>query len=290
MKRTILLAAVAVLALLASACNGAAETDTDATPAPTPDAVADPDVDTEPATGEAAAIEQAVDTTVAEGSAAFRAETTVDDDQAGSQTFEGEGVVDLTGERRQLTFDTPAGQVIVLTEGTDAYLRVPGETDAGWVQVDLAEAAGGEDELRRLGLHPLQDPTVNLDLLRAADRVEEHGEEMLDGDTTTHYEVTVDSERAAQQARDDVREAIDEATGGADAQITLEVWIDEQDRIRRIVQDDVMIDADGASATATITLELFDFGADAPETTPAQDELIELDPSLLRELLGQIEG
>lgn len=193
------------------------------------------------------------------------------------------GLLEGSGEAVPEGFDEPM-QIVV--DGSTAYLRIPmldaltGAT--GWLSATQEElaAAGGS-----LGLgDATADPTQLLSVLRGiTDHVEEVGSGEVRGVPTTRYRATVDLARAIDQAPSDEREALRSQLEELDASlqpVPVEVWIDDEGLPRRIVMDfgALASSAMGADGTATMTMELFDYGEevdidvpDPSETTPISE-------------------
>jgi hypothetical protein len=310
MRLRLLLTIFSVLALVLTACGGDEETastasptpgdvTTDASPtpgdtAPDADADGDADVDADTTTPEAAEpIVQAVDATIAEGSATFDATVDIDTPDL-TDTVTSNGVVDFDGDQRQL--DVAAEDVTVSSIARSDGLLLTFDEEIGWVRVDPRQLQGTPLEAYGVASLPLQDPSVNLQLLRGTtEDVQSHGDTDLDGETVQHYEVTVDIERAAAQADPEARDAvaaIGEQTGSTT--IDMEVWIDDQDRIRRIFHSVDLSEAEvftqdtAPEGTIDITLDLYDFGQPVEIAEPAEGEIVDVDEQTLEELIRRV--
>jgi hypothetical protein len=299
-----LLAAAAAAALAVAGCGGGAETTDDtATPdatATTPDTAATPDdagpddTAAEGTPAEAEPVVQAVDATIAEGSASVTTVVAVDSAEF-SDRLESTGVVDFTGDRRQLDMTTEGGDVTAILSA-DGILLGLGD-GAGWVELDPSALQGTPLEAYALSTIPLQDPSVNLALLRGATSdTSEGGTEDVDGESTTRYSVVVDVERAAAQADEGTRASLDAiaAQAGADATIPMEVWIDESDRIRRIehrsdLGETALVETD-TEGTIEVTIDLTDFGQEVTITEPDEGEIVSVDETTLRQIIQQATG
>jgi hypothetical protein len=301
MRTRLLLTIFSVLALVLAACGDGEDATTDvltddttvdATPddeATPDDAVATEDVDT--TTPEAAEpVVRAVDATIAEGSATFDATVEIDTPDL-TDTITSNGVVDFDGDERQL--DVAADEVTVTSIARSDGLLLTFDEQIGWVRVDPRQLRGTPLEAYGVASLPLQDPSVNLQLLRGAtDDVQSHGDTELEGDTVEHYDVTVDVQRAAAQADPDARDAIaaiGEQTGSTT--IDMEVWIDDQDRIRRIVHSvdlseaEVFTEGTAPEGTIEITIDLYEFGEPVEISGPDEGEIIDVDEQTLEELI-----
>jgi hypothetical protein len=175
-------------------------------------------------------------------------------------------------------FDEP---MEIVLDGTTAYLRIPmlqGLTGtSGWLSATPEEldAAGGS-----LGIAGTSgDPSQLLDTLRGvAGEVEEVGAEEVRGVATTRYHATVDLADAIEQApeaqREELQAMLDEL-GSDVATIPVDVWVDGDGLARRLVMDfgDLAAQAMGVDGSATVTLELFDYGEDVTIEIPDPSEV-----------------
>jgi hypothetical protein len=173
----------------------------------------------------------------------------------------------------------------IVVDGGTSYVRIPMlqalTGDTGWISATPEElsAAGGS-----LGLSGgTTDPSQLLEILRGvADDVAEAGRDEVRGVPTTRYRATVDLAKAVERApaaqRDALATAFDEL-GEVEA-VPVEVWVDADGLARRLVMDfgQLVAQAMGGTGTATMTLELFDYGEDveiqvppASETTPLSE-------------------
>ena len=226
--------------------------------------------------------------TVDDGNARLQSTTEV---TAGGTTvtIEAEGLVDFEGDRAALTTELPGGQgqLEVVADGTTLYLRGPNLAALGvttpWASVDLERV----DDLTGTDLEDLQssgdEASSGLGLLSGAKEVEEVGEEELDGTETTHYRATVDLRRAVEEAgavSDRAAfEAFVEQLG--DEEIDVDVWLDGEDRVRRLRYEQPVPDQEGA--TATVTLDLTDLGVDEQVEVPPSAEATDITDRVLEE-------
>ena len=150
-------------------------------------------------------------------------------------------------------------------------LDLPG--DASWVRVDLAKLveASGLDA-RGLGDVMAIDPSTQLAVLRAAEGVEEVGTERVQGVETTHLRGEVRlSDYARTLPPDRRRRALDaieqlaasEAGSDVDAPTPFDVWVDGEDRVRRMRQSGKVPGRQGVpGGRFSIALDLDAFGED----------------------------
>lgn len=175
-------------------------------------------------------------------------------------------------------FDEPM-QIVI--DGTTAYLRIPmlqaltGRT--GWLSATPEELAAAGGSLGFTG--GAGDPAHLLDTLRGiADDVDEVGPDEVRGVATTRYRATVDLGQALDEApeaqREELRTMLDQL-GSDVASIPVEVWVDADGLARRLVMDfgDLAAHAMGLEGSATLTLELFDYGEDVAIAVPDPSEV-----------------
>ena len=191
-----------------------------------------------------------------------------------------------SGESLPPGFDEPM-QIVI--DDTTAYLRVPmlaaltGESD--WLSLSQDELGLAGDTFG-LGAGA-NDPTKMLETLRGVtdgDLVEQ-GTEEVRGVGTTHLTAVVDLSKAVAQVPEAQRAAVEEMLEGIDpslARMPVDVWIDGDGLVRRMSMQlgGVLTAAMGTEATASVTIEMFDYGEPveievpaAAETTPYRDVL-----------------
>jgi hypothetical protein len=190
------------------------------------------------------------------------------------------GLADASDESVPAGLDEPM-QIVI--DGTTAYLRIPMIQEltgsSGWLTAtpeDLG-AAGGS-----FGIGSgTSDPAQMLEALRGvAGDIEEKGPDTIRGVPTTRFGATIDLAKALAEAPPDQRKMLETQLKGIDAslaRVPVDVWVDGDNLARRMVLDlgDVAAQAMGAGATATMTIDFFDYGEpvevvvpDPSETTP----------------------
>ncbi|HEX4979970.1 MAG TPA: hypothetical protein VFV35_07890 [Acidimicrobiales bacterium] len=206
--------------------------------------------------------------------------------QGAPATIDAEGAFDYEEQAGTITMrlplqaGQPAADVEIRVLGTLMYMRFPPDM-AGqlggkeWVKIDLSKAAEGAGaDLGALGSATNADPTQSLAQLRGvSDDVEELGTETLRGERVTHYRFTIDPEKAVAEAPESQRAALRSALEQAGPEgVPLEAWIDDDGRVRKLVQQ-VLVRGAG---TTNVTLELYDFGTDVSVEAPAEADVSDL--------------
>lgn len=161
------------------------------------------------------------------------------------------------------------------------YMNMPmlaGKLPEGktWMKLDLSKAA----QAAGIDLSQLNqtDPTQFLDYLRASSgAVTTVGTESLDGVTTTHYRAVLQLSRilehlpaSEQSAAKAMLEKLGESGG-----IPADVWVDAQDRVRRI---ELSLDVGAPStpdASGTITMDFTSYGPVPPIVPPPASEVFD---------------
>jgi hypothetical protein len=186
---------------------------------------------------------QAADATRDQGGVHMTIESTIN---AAGQTIpvKMEGDADL--ENASAHIKTEGGNGIPRMEnilvGTVMYLKMEGmeeQLGAEWAKVDLAKAgeAAGID-LEQLMAGGQGSPADQLKYLKAMGNLEEVGSEDVDGVGTTHYKGEVDLRKypdtVPADEREQARKTVDKLLElSGDATMPMEVWIDEDDLVRR---------------------------------------------------------
>lgn len=212
--------------------------------------------------------------------------------QAASTTVSGEGVVDLSGAASSLTVGMAGiGDLQMRQVGNAAYVKLPGEFATQvpgakpWMRVDLAaiyEQQYGTSPGRMQG-GTTQDPARQLEYLRGvSSSVEKVGEEEIRGVRTTHYRAVVDLAReAARQGPEAQRAYEDLEKQLGTSKLPVEVWLDDQQRVRRFATDlttpvpenpDAPDTPENAQMRTRMTVDYYDFGTavDVQAPPPSQ--------------------
>lgn len=245
-----------------------------------------------------ASVAEAAETTRGEGSARVRYDMKVSGLGLPSElALTGEGVTALDSTEMDLTFDLSSvlelagasgdGATRILAAGGRLYVDPPAveglDLPGGkrWVGVDLArvvEAAGLDPEA--LGTFLTVTPQASLDALQAAGKLEEVGEEEVGGVATTRFkgEVAGKDLIAALPAdqRDEAQKSLDELlaqSGQTDVATPVDVWVDEEGRVRRMRQVAKIPASKGVpAAQVTVSLAYSDFGTELDVQAPAEGE------------------
>jgi hypothetical protein len=243
-------------------------------------------------------IAQAADTTVATSAMKLRIDQTMTIPGIGPMQMGGDGAIDIRHQRSRFTLritkapGAAAGafgdafRTDVITDHFDVYTRTPQlsallGSGKRWLKIDLAEISKSAGIDLGAMAQPNQDPSQSLQQLKAVSgEVEKLGEEPVRGVSTTHYRATIDFEKFPSlvpakdrgAARASIRQLI-ELTGSSTAPI--EVWIDEDDLVRRFEQKLKLASPGGPSAIEQ-RIDLYDFGAKVDIDVPDAGEVADM--------------
>jgi hypothetical protein len=166
---------------------------------------------------------------------------------------------------------------MVLADGV-VYLRVPylaSLTGAdGWISATVEDL--GQD-VASLGLGGgTTDPSQLLETLRGvADDVTEEGREAVRGVETTRYGATIDLGRALEEAPADQRERLEALVADLGDELTevpITVWVDDEGLPRRLTME-LGFGSTTDLPSATMSIELFDYGEPVDIVVPSEDDV-----------------
>ena len=179
----------------------------------------------------------------------------------------GTGVEDPKAAQAQITTEMPGmGEMEVIADGLTMYMRA-GMLGDKWMKIDL-EQAGSSLGLDMGGLGQVSQGTAEqLELLRSvSDGVEDEGRETVRGVETTHYSTTVDVSEYPDG------EKLIELTG--QSEIPVDVWVDDDQRIRRMRWVQVMRQGD-VEVRGEMTAEYVRFGVPVDIEVPDGDDVLD---------------
>lgn len=205
-----------------------------------------------------------------------------------------------------------ASDVEVILDGTTAYVRspliplfAPEAAGTDWVAIDLTQqfdgamaegdamaegggagdGAGVEDFFAPQSM--LQSPASILPLLNQVTDLTEAGSDEVRGVEATRWDATLNVEDLVALAESDpdsdlspehldALRAYTESLSDHVSEIPVSLWLDGDDRLRRVTLDVTATDESGAESTAAVDLELFAYDEDAEITVPDAADVTEL--------------
>ena len=173
----------------------------------------------------------------------------------------------------------------VIQDGDTAYVHFPllakqlpgGKT---WIKGDaktLSSADAGQ--LKQFGSLAGTDPRDVFGLLKAVSgSIEAVGTDEIRGVETSHYKATIDIaklEKLVPAAQRDSLGTVDQSAKQAGlAEIPLEIWIDSDQRVRKLSLDvDAKQPGTSASLKASLVVEIYDYGKALQLELPSADQV-----------------
>lgn len=211
-------------------------------------------------------------------------------------TMRGQGVMDFSGAASSMAVEMLGmGSFEMRQVENTVYVKMPEDFVAQmpdakpWMEMDLdamyEQQTGSVPGQMEMG--DAQDPTRQLEYLRGvSDSVEKVEMESVRGTQTTRYRATINLKKAAAEEGAEARKAHDEMTRQLGAsKFPVEVWLDEQNRIRRYALDmTVPMPENAASPSASgedatmrtqMVAEYYDFGTSVNVQAPPPDQTMD---------------
>ena len=218
-------------------------------------------------------------------------------------TATGSGVVDLRDQASSMSLTMNLGndpQVVqalggstlrmdMVTIGSAIYVKLPAALTASlptsgkqWIEIDLSKLSSVPGLSSLAGNPTAGDPRQILQSLRSvSNRVVDEGSQRLNGTATKHYHAQLSFSHLADALPSAERGAITKALSALQQALPtdglpVDVWIDAQHLVRRVVMAvDVNAPA-GPSLQETVTVDLDHYGPQRRPVPPASDEVFKL--------------
>jgi hypothetical protein len=183
--------------------------------------------------------------------------------------------------------DSGAWKLDAIQDGTTVYIHFPAIADqlpAGksWVKGDASQLSStSSSRLGQFGSFAGTDPREIFAYLRAiSGRIDAVGTEKVRGVETSHYTAAIDVrklQRLVPPAQRAGLGAIDQAvTQTGLTAIPIDVWIDTEGRLRKLVMDvNASASGNGSTGSAKLELEVYDYGAPLRLTLPPADQVVD---------------
>ncbi|HEX5404493.1 MAG TPA: hypothetical protein VFX16_19575 [Pseudonocardiaceae bacterium] len=198
------------------------------------------------------------------------------------------GTIGFANQSADLTETLPGGQGSGETRFVDGvlYEKLPGTlvsrlaNGKPWISLNVAalsqQAGGGS--LQQLMTDSPSDPSTVLGLMRGVDgTVGKVGPDTVDGSPTTHYDVTLNLDKAAEGQSTATQQAVHvlERELGSHT-LPAQVWVDDAGRLRKTAMRETV----GDRVTFGFTATLSDFGVPVTITAPPADQTTDLTAKL----------
>lgn len=175
-----------------------------------------------------------------------------------------DGVGDMSdpnAPKAQMTMQPASGSepMEMILDGESIYMQMPGVSQGTYMQMPLSALAqaGGQD------LTKFMNPAENLKLTQqAVEKVTFVGQEDVDGESLSHYTVTMNPQKLQQQYA--TRAPVPSSAPSVPSELPYEVWIDDEDLVRKT--DMTM---DGVHLTMTTSK----YGEPVTITAPPSDKV-----------------
>jgi hypothetical protein len=149
-----------------------------------------------------------------------------------------------------------------------------------WLFVDLSSSDPAVDQFRSLSTGQNDASLLLYFLLGATGEVSEVATEEIDGVATTHYSLTADLDDALAEAPAEVQSPLEEnvaalEASGIETRLEADVWIDDEQLIRRAAYVYELSDASGGGQILT-TVSFSGFGEPVELDIPARADVIDV--------------
>lgn len=199
----------------------------------------------------------------------------------------GHGVTSLSETKGEMTMNMDAGgqkmEMKMVMLGDIIYMKMPtphpGAPGKPWMKFDIATMAkqGGLDAASLQQFRNADPSSMLAYFSGVSDDVKEVGRDTVRGEATTKYTTTFDMRKIAASVKDPkARQALEQSTAQLGTmELPATIWIDDEGRMRKMVQKLDMSKATvpGASGTMTMTFELYDFGTEVDVEAPPADQV-----------------
>jgi hypothetical protein len=197
-------------------------------------------------------------------------------------TFTGNGAFAYSGTDvvGSMTLTVGPSTIDERITGGYLYLKVPGQ---GFYKIKLSDLVGTD-------LAGSSNPGSSAELLAAiGDSTKKVGTETVAGAKTTHYAGVIKISDAVGQLKTDfARSAVQKLKDSGVTEIPVDVFLDDQSRVRRLVEH-VSLSIKGTAATVTTQIDFHDFGTKVDVQVPPADQIKD-GSAFLAQLKGAAKG
>jgi hypothetical protein len=202
---------------------------------------------------------------------------------AAGQNINGEGDLKFGSDNAAMTMDigTPEGAISMVFVDGVLYMKLPTELEPGksWVKIDpnsdnaVAKSLGGLNE--QLGKNA--DPRAALKEFEKSGEITSTKKETLDGKETTHYTITVDLQKMADNQTDPAaKKALQDVVAAGIKDFPVNVWVDEKDLPVRFAMETPTADGQGGTTSVKVQVDYSDWGKPVTVEAPPADQTAEL--------------
>jgi len=203
--------------------------------------------------------------------------------KAAGQDITGEGDLKFGSGAAALSMDmtTPQGSISMVFLDSVLYVKLPKELQPGkaWVRIDstsdspIAKALSTVNE--QLGKNA--DPRAALQEFEKSGEITATREEELGDKKTTHYTVTVNVQKMADNQTDPTqKKAMQDAIAAGMKDFPVDVWVDEEGLPVRFALDTPTPDGSGGMTSVKMQVDYTDWGKPVEIAAPPADQVAEL--------------
>lgn len=206
---------------------------------------------------------------------------------AGAMQVKGEGDLQLGGSDPAISMDMDAGgqgqMSMVLLDGI-LYVKLPAGLASGakpWVKIDstdksnpMAQALGGlTDQMRQNA-----DPRETLEQFQQAGTIDSTEQTELNGEQTTHYKITVDVQKLAENQKDaTLKKAMQEAISSGLKDFPVDLWVnDDSLPVRMSIEMPTPDPTTGKSIPVKVQVDYSKWGDPVKIEAPPADQVGEI--------------
>ncbi len=204
---------------------------------------------------------------------------------AAGQELSGEGDMKMGAGEAAMSMEmtTPEGTISMVLLDNIFYIKMPQgqELEPGkpWLKIDpnddnpMAKALGGMTEQ----MSKNADPRATLEQFEKSGEITDTKTEELNGEQTTHYTVTVDVEKLAQNQEDPtMKSAMDQAIKAGLKDFPMDLWVNEDDLPVRVTLDmPTPNPATGKTESVKMQIDYTDWGKPVDIAAPSPAEVAE---------------
>jgi hypothetical protein len=203
--------------------------------------------------------------------------------KAAGQDITGEGDLKFGSAAAALSMDmtTPQGSISMVFLDGVLYVKTPQELQPGkaWLKIDssstspIAKALSSVNE--QLGKNA--DPRAALQEFEKSGEITATQEEELGGKKTTHYTITVNVRKMADNQTDPTqKKAMQDAIAAGMKDFPVDVWVDEEGLPARFRLDTPTPDGSGGMTSVRMQVDYTDWGQPVEIAAPPADQIAEL--------------
>lgn len=203
--------------------------------------------------------------------------------KAAGQDVSGEGDLRFGSGAAALSMDmtTPQGSMSMVFVDGVLYVKLPQELKPGkaWIKIDssskspIAKALSTVNE--QLGKNA--DPRAALKEFEKSGEITATQEEELGGKKTTHYTITVNVQKMADNQADPTqKKAMQDAIAAGMKDFPVDVWIDGEGLPVRFAMDTPTPDGSGGMTSVKMQVDYTDWGKPVEIAAPPADQVAEL--------------